>query len=69
VKTWFAKHPGFQSTSILISSSWLKMALVQLTQERSRRGLCGVRELIHAINEDLDAHNDNPWQRPKVFTT
>jgi hypothetical protein len=70
VKTWFAKHPGFQlhfnSHQFLVAQDGIGS-----TDSRAESpGQALQRSGAHArLNEDLDAHNDNPWQRPKVFTT
>lgn len=70
VKGWLEKHPRFQFHFIPTSSSWLNMIerwFGQLTQKRIRRGsFHSVPELIQAIHEYLDAHNENP--KPFVWT-
>jgi transposase len=70
VNAWLEKHPRFQFHFIPTSSSWLNMVerwFGQLTQRRIRRGsFYSVPELIQAINDYLEAHNQNP--RPFVWT-
>jgi transposase len=70
VKAWLAQHPRFQFHFIPTSSSWLNLVerwFGQLTQKRIRRGsFYSVPELIQAINDYLDAHNENP--KPFVWT-
>jgi hypothetical protein len=63
LKSWLLMPAG---SSRWISVHWpSRVRAGNRLEKRIRRArLCGVRELIHAINEDLDAHNDN--RRPFV---
>jgi transposase len=64
VKTWFKRHPRFHLHFTPTSSSWLNMVerwFREITDKRIRRGsFCSVPELISAINEYLENHNQNP---------
>jgi hypothetical protein len=64
VENWLAKHPRFQLHFVPTSSSWLNMVecwFGLLTEQAIRRGSFGsVPELIAAIQEYLDSHNDDP---------
>lgn len=68
VKSWIRRHPRFHLHFIPTSSSWLNMVerwFREITDKRIRRGTFhNVPELIAAIHEFLDNHN----QAPKVFT-
>ncbi len=68
VKEWLAKHPRFHLHFIPTSSSWLSMVercFRDLTEKRLRRGIFrSVMSLVSAIDEYLEALNDNP----KPFT-
>jgi transposase len=68
VTSWLRRHPRFQLHFIPTSSSWLNMVerwFRDLTDKRIRRGSFGsVRELIAAIREYVEHHNQNP----RVFT-
>ncbi len=68
VKAWLRRHPRFHLHFTPTSSSWLNMVerwFRELTDKRIRRGsFRTVRELIAAIREYLDNHNQNP----RVFT-
>jgi transposase len=68
VKAWLRRHVRFQLHFIPTSSSWLNMVerwFRDLTDKRLRRGsFRNVRELIAAIQEYVDHHNQNP----RVFT-
>ncbi len=70
VKTWLAKHPRFHMHFTPTSASWLNMVerfFRDLTTKRLRRGVfCSVPELIAAIEEYLDQHNENP--SPYIWT-
>jgi transposase len=70
VKSWLAKHPRFQLHFVPTSSSWLNMVecwFGLLTEQALRRGSFGsVPELIAAIQEYLDNHNDDP--KPFIWT-
>ena len=67
VKNWFKRHPRFHLHFTPTSSSWLNMVerwFREITDKRIRRGsFSSVPELIAAINEYLENHNQNP----KVF--
>jgi transposase len=67
VQRWLTRHPRFHIHFTPTSSSWLNMVerfFRDLTQNRLRRGVFqGVEELIMAIGEYIDKHN----QRPKPF--
>ena len=62
VKRWLAKHPRFHMHFIPTSSSWLNLVerwFREITQKRLRRGTFrSVRELIAAIVEYVEAHNE-----------
>jgi transposase len=72
VKAWFKRHPRFHLHFTSTSSSWLNMVerwFRKITDKRIRRGsFCSVPELIAAINEYLENHNQNPqvfvWSAP-----
>src|SRR3989338_4781001 len=68
VKSWLRRHPRFHLHFIHTSSSWVNMVerwFRDLTDKRIRRGSFGsVPELITAIKEYLDNHNQNP----RIFT-
>ena len=70
VQKWLARHPRFHVYFTPTSSSWLNMVerfFRDLTQRRLRRGIFrDVEELITAIGEYIDRHNDNP--KPFVWT-
>ena len=67
VKSWLTRHPRFHLHFIPTSSSWVNMVerwFRDLTEKRIRRGVfTNVPELIEAIHEYLDNHN----QHPKIF--
>ncbi len=67
VKSWLRRHPRFHLHFIPTSSSWLNMVerwFREITDKRIRRGTFrNVSELIAAIEEYLNNHNQNP----KVF--
>jgi transposase len=67
VQRWLARHARFHIHFTPTSSSWLNMVerfFRDLTQNRLRRGVFqNVEELITAIGEYIDKHN----QRPKPF--
>lgn len=67
VKSWLQRHPRFHLHFIPTSSSWLNMVerwFREITDKRIRRGVFrSVPELIAAIQEYLDNHNQNP----KIF--
>jgi len=64
VKSWLRRHPRFHLHFIPTSSSWLNLVerwFRDLTTKRIRRGsFRNVRELIAAIKQYLDNHNQNP---------
>jgi transposase len=68
VKSWLRRHPRFHLHFIPTSSSWLNMVerwFREITDKRIRRGsFRNVPELIAAIKEYLDNHNQNP----RIFT-
>jgi transposase len=70
VQKWLARHPRFHVYFTPTSSSWLNMVerfFRDLTQNRLRRGVFrDVEELIMAIYQYIDHHNDNP--KPFVWT-
>ncbi len=68
VKSWLRRHLRFHLHFIPTSSSWLNLVerwFREITEKRIRRGsFRNVQELIAAIREYLDTHNQNP----RVFT-
>jgi transposase len=70
VQKWLARNPRFHVYFTPTSSSWLNMVerfFRDLTQNRLRRGIFrDVEELILAIGQYIDQHNDNP--KPFVWT-
>lgn len=64
VKSWLSRHPRFHLHFIPTSSSWLNMVerwFRELTDKRIRRGTFkSVPDLISAIKDYLDNHNQNP---------
>jgi len=70
VQKWLARHKRFHVYFTPTSSSWLNMVerfFRDLTQNRLRRGIFrDVEELITAIGEYIDRHNDSP--KPFVWT-
>jgi transposase len=64
VTSWLRRHPRFHLHFIPTSSSWLNLVerwFRELTDTRIRRGsFRNVRDLITAIREYLDNHNQNP---------
>ena len=70
VAAWLAKHPRFHLHFTPTSSSWLNLVerwFRELTEKALRRGVFhSVPDLIVAIGEFLEAHNDDP--RPFVWT-
>jgi transposase len=70
VQRWLARHQRFHVYFTPTSSSWLNMVerfFRDLTQNRLRRGIFrDVEELITAIGEYIDKHNDSP--KPFVWT-
>ncbi len=70
VQKWLTRHPRFRVYFTPTSSSWLNMVerfFRDLTEQRLRRGIFrDVEELIMAIGDYIDKHNDNP--KPFVWT-
>ncbi len=70
VNTWLEKHPRFHLHFTPTSSSWLNLVerwFRELTDKAIRRGVFySVPDLIAAIQQYLNAHNDNP--KPFVWT-
>jgi transposase len=70
VRKWLTRHPRFHVYFTPTSSSWLNMVerfFRDLTEQRLRRGIFrDVEELIMAIGDYIDKHNDNP--KPFVWT-
>jgi transposase len=64
VKSWLRRHPRVHLHFIPTSSSWLNVVerwFRELSDKRIRRGsFKNVRELIAAIKDYLDSHNQNP---------
>ena len=64
VQSWARRHPRFHLHFVPTSSSWLNMVerwFREITDKRIRRGTFrSVPELIAAIKEYLDNHNQNP---------
>ncbi len=70
VVAWLAKHPRFHLHFTPTSSSWLNLVerwFREITDKAIRRGVFhSVPDLITAIEDYLQANNDNP--RPFVWT-
>jgi transposase len=70
VQKWLARHPRFHMYFTPTSSSWLNMVerfFRDLTEQRLRRGIFhDVEELVMAIGDYIDKHNDKP--KPFVWT-
>jgi transposase len=70
VQRWMKRHPRFHVHFTPTSSSWLNMVerfFRDLTQNRLRRGVFrDVEELITAIGDYIDRHNENP--KPFIWT-
>lgn len=70
VKAWLAKNPRFHLHFTPASSSWLNLVerwFRELTDKALRRGVFhSVPDLIEAIEQYLDAHNDLP--KPLIWT-
>ena len=70
VKAWLAKNPRFHMHFTPTSASWLNMVerfFRDITDKRIRRGVFkSVTELKTAINEYIEAHNENP--KPFIWT-
>jgi transposase len=67
VKAWLRRHPRFHLHFIPTSSSWLNLVerwFSEITTKRIRQGsFKNVKELIKAIQQYIETHNQNP----KVF--
>ncbi len=70
VLAWLDKHPRFHLHFTPTSSSWLNLVerwFRELTDKALRRGVFhSVPDLIAAIQDYLNAHNDNP--KPLIWT-
>jgi transposase len=70
VRRWLTRHPRFHLHFTPTSSSWLNMVerfFRDLTQRRLRRGVFrDVEELIMAIGDYVDQHNERP--KPFIWT-
>jgi transposase len=70
VQRWLTRHPRFHVYFTPTSSSWLNMVerfFRDLTENRIRRGIFhDVEELIMAIGDYIDKHNENP--KPFIWT-
>ena len=70
VRAWLDNHPRFHLHFTPTSSSWLNLVerwFRELTDKALRRGVFhSVPELVAAIEEYIDAHNNDP--RPFVWT-
>ena len=70
VKRWLERHPRFHVYFTPTSSSWLNMVerfFRDLTENRLRRGtFLDVEDLIAAIGEYIDNHNEDP--KPFIWT-
>lgn len=67
VQRWLKRHPRFYLHFTPTSSSWVNMVerwFAEISRKRIRRGsFKNVKELITAIKQYIDSHNQNP----KVF--
>ncbi len=70
VQRWLQRHPRFHVHFTPTSASWLNMVerfFRDLTHNRLQRGVFrDVEELITAIDEYVDRHNENP--KPFIWT-
>ena len=70
IRRWLARHPRFRLHFTPTSASWINQVerwFALLTDRQIRRGSHrSARQLVLAINEFLDAHNDDP--RPFKWT-
>jgi len=70
VERWLRRHPRFHMHFTPTGCSWLNMVerfFRNLTENRLRRGAFrSVEELIEAIGEYIDHHNENP--KPFIWT-
>jgi transposase len=71
VERWLRRHPRFHMHFTPTGCSWLNMVerfFRDLTENRLRRGVFrSVEELIEAIGEYIDHHNEHP--KPFIWTT
>jgi transposase len=71
VQPWFHRHPRFHMHFTPTRASWLNMVerfFRDLTPNRLRRGVFRhLEELILAIGDYIDRHNENP--KPFIWTT
>ena len=70
VQRWLARHPRFHMHFTPTGCSWLNMVerfFRDLTENQLRRGVfCSVEELIAAIDDYIDQHNEKP--KPFIWT-
>jgi transposase len=70
VQRWLARHPRFHMHFTAARCSWLNMVercFRDLTENQLRRSIFrSVEELIAAIGEYIDRHNENP--KPFIWT-
>jgi len=70
VQRWLARHKRFHTHFTPTSASWLNMIerfFRDLTENRIRRGVFqDLEQLIMAIGDYIDRHNDNP--KPFIWT-
>ncbi len=70
VQRWLARHPRFHMHFTPTGCSWLNMVerfFRDLTENQLRRGVFrNVEELIAAIDQYIDRHNENP--KPFIWT-
>ena len=70
VQRWLGRHPRFHMHFTPTSCSWLNMVerfFRDLTENRLRRGIFrSIEELIAAIDEYIDRHNESP--KPFIWT-
>jgi transposase len=70
LERWLSRHPRFHMHFTPTGCSWLNMVerfFRDLTENRLRRGVFrSVEELITAIGEYIDHHNENP--KPFIWT-
>ena len=70
VQRWLSRHPRFHMHFTPTGCSWLNMVerlFRDLTQNRLRRGIFrSIEELIEAIGNYIDHHNENP--KPFIWT-
>lgn len=70
VRSWLKRNPRFHVHFIPTSSSWLNLVerwFREITDKRIRRGVFhSVPELVDAIMDYIDTHNENP--KPFVWT-